>query len=579
MKIAALEIQLKTLPECPGVYKFFNRKKNILYIGKAKNLKKRVSSYFNKNHKNFKTNILVRQIFIIENIVVETEMDALLLENNLIKKYKPKYNVLLKDDKTYPWICIKKHPKPRIFYTRKIEENSDEYFGPFTSVKNVKFLIQLIKDLYPFLNHELIHLLKNTYQENEINLYDKNIKSIKALIKGNFKECVRQFKKEMNNFSAKMEFENAQKIKEKIGVLNTYQSKSTIVNPKITNTDVFTVFSDKIFAYVNYMQISYGSINSSYTIEIKKKLNESDRKILKIAIIELRKRFNSVSKEILTQFKIDLPYKINCIVPKLGDKKNLIALSLKNTKSFRLERFKQIQILDPAKHTKRLLNQIRQDLKLSKTPFHIECFDNSNLQGTNPVAACVVFKNCKPSKKDYRHYDIKSVKGPNDFASMEEIIFRRYTRLLNERKNLPQLIVIDGGKGQVSSAVKSINKLNLSEKISIIGIAKKLEKIYFPNDSVPIYLDKKSETLRIIQQLRNEAHRFGIKLHRKKRNQNSLTSILDEITGIGKKTKESLLKEYKSFKNISKASLEDLSFLIGPSKAKKIINLTKKKSS
>ena len=563
MKLPKIALRLKTLPSNTGIYKFYDKVGNILYVGKAKNIKKRVSSYFRSNHKNFKTNLLVKQIFKIENIIVETEMDALLLENNLIKKLKPKYNVLLKDDKTYPWICIIRNPRPKIFLTRKINNKSGEYFGPYMSGKKVRVLIQMIKELYPFFNHDLIHLLKIKDEENEIKMFDNNIKSIKSFIRGNFKKTIKQFKQEMFELSSKREYEKAQKIKEKLDIVSSYQAKSTIVSSKITNTDVFTVFSDENYSYVNFMQVSHGSIIGSYTTEIKKKLNESDKKILEISIIELRKRFNSISNEILIPFKINLSLKIKCTVPILGDKKKLIQLSLKNAKSYRIERLDQIKITDPEKHSKRIMSKLKNDLRMSIDPIHIECFDNSNIQGSNPTASCVVFKNLKPKKSEYRHFKINSVQGVDDYKSMEEVISRRYKSLIKTNESLPQLIVIDGGKGQLSSAMKSLMVLGLDEKITIIAIAKRLEEIFFPEDPIPLYLDKKSETLKIIQQIRNEAHRFAINLHRKIRNKNSIRSILDEISGVGPKTKIKLLNKFKSLKRVKEASKKDLIELLG----------------
>ena len=563
MKLPKIALRLKTLPSNTGIYKFYDKVGNILYVGKAKNIKKRVSSYFRSNHKNFKTNLLVKQIFKIENIIVETEMDALLLENNLIKKLKPKYNVLLKDDKTYPWICIIRNPRPKIFLTRKINNKSGEYFGPYMSGKKVRVLIQMIKELYPFFNHDLIHLLKIKDEENEIKMFDNNIKSIKSFIRGNFKKTIKQFKQEMFELSSKREYEKAQKIKEKLDIVSSYQAKSTIVSSKITNTDVFTVFSDENYSYVNFMQVSHGSIIGSYTTEIKKKLNESDKKILEISIMELRKRFNSISNEILIPFKINLSLKLKCTVPVLGDKKKLIQLSLKNAKSYRIERLDQIKITDPEKHSKRIMSKLKNDLRMSIDPMHIECFDNSNIQGSNPTASCVVFKNLKPKKSEYRHFKINSVQGVDDYKSMEEVISRRYKSLIKTNESLPQLIVIDGGKGQLSSAMKSLMVLGLDEKITIIAIAKRLEEIFFPEDPIPLYLDKKSETLKIIQQIRNEAHRFAINLHRKIRNKSSIRSILDEISGVGPKTKIKLLNKFKSLKRVKEASKKDLIELLG----------------
>ena len=570
MKLSDLELQIKILPESPGIYKFFNIENQIIYIGKAINLKRRVGSYFNKHHTHFRTKLLVKQITKVENIVVETEMDALLLENNLIKKFKPKYNVLLKDDKTYPWICIQKYPVPKIFYTRRFDKSKGQFFGPFTNIKSVKFLIKLIKEVYPFLNHDLIHLLKKETKKISPTQIDKNLLDIKLMIKGNFKASIDSFKNEMEGFSVLTKFEKAQKVKEKLDVLYNYQVKSTIVNPNISEVDVFSIYSDDSFAYVNFMQISFGAIISSYTIEVKKSLDESDDEILRISFIELRQRFNSRSAEVILPFNLGLGIGLKCLVPKAGDKKKLLDLSLKNAKSFRMERFKQIKIIDPERHTARIISQMKSDLRLKVNPIHIECFDNSNLQGSNPVAACVVFDNCKPSKKDYRHYNIKTVSGPDDFASMEEVVFRRYARLKKEGVSLPQLIIVDGGKGQLSSALKSLELLNLRGEVAVIGIAKRLEEIFYPEDPIPMYLDKKSETLKIIQQLRNEAHRFGIKLHRNKRSKNALVSSLDNVKGIGPKTRILLIKTFKSFKNIKEASRSELNDTIGVKKAKEL---------
>jgi len=576
MIYSKIDLQKKSLPEDPGIYKFFDKLNNIIYVGKAKNLKKRVLSYFNKNHVHHRTKLLVKQISKIENIVVETEMDALLLENSLIKKFKPKYNVLLKDDKTYPWICIIRLPRPEIFYTRKTKIKNGEYFGPFTNVSYVRYLIKLIKEIYPFLNYDLIHLLKKENKELTIKEIDENIKSIKSIIKGNFKSTVKNLKSKMKKYSLSMEYEKAQEAKEKLNILKNYQVKSTIVNPKLSNIDVFSIYSDETFSYVNFMQISYGSIISSYTIEIKKRINESDEEILRISIVELRQRFKSKNYLILLPIKIYLDTKIKCNVPKKGEKKKLVDLSIKNAKSYRLERFKQIKLTDPNRHTKRMLSQVKSDLKLINEPFHIECFDNSNIQGSNPVGSCIVFKNLKPSKKEYRLYNIKSVQGPNDFASMEEIIYRRYKRLLKEKKTLPNLIIIDGGKGQLSSALKSLCILKLDKKIEIISIAKKLEEIYCVKDSNPLYLNKRSETLKIIQHARNESHRFALNFHRKKREKYSLKSELDNIKGLGPKTNLKLLNTYKSFKRIQNTSLTDLQSLLGEKKGKKIFKALKK---
>ena len=591
-----LTLQIKTLPNSPGVYQYFDKDDAIIYVGKAKNLKKRVSSYFTKKHDDGKTRILVRKISKIKHIVVKTETDALLLENNLIKKYQPRYNVLLKDDKSYPWICIKKERFPRVFSTRRVIKDGSEYFGPYTSVKTVWTLLDLIKGLYQLrtCNYDLspekiksgkykvcleYHLGNckgacEGYETEEE--YFENIKAIREILKGNFKDSLQQFKEQMKQFATNMQFEDAQKIKEKIEVLENYQAKSTIVNPKISNVDVFSVISNESYGYVNFLQLSYGSIIRSHTLEIKKKLDETDKTLLQLAIIEIRQRFNSNSKEIFVPFKVKIGEDVKVTVPKLGDKKHILDLSIRNAKYYRMERFKQIKITDPDRHVTRIMAQMKSDLRLNEEPIHIECFDNSNIQGTHPVAACVVFKNGKPSKKDYRHFNIKTVEGPDDFASMEEVVYRRYKRLLDEDQSLPQLIIIDGGKGQLSSSLKSLDALNLRGKIAIIGIAKKLEELFYPNDPIPLYLDKKSETLRIIQQLRNEAHRFGIEHHRNKRSKTALNTELETIPGIGEKTVVDLLKHFKSVKRIRLAKLEDLVNVIGASKAHKIINYYQK---
>ena len=587
-----LDIQLKTLPSQPGVYQYYDKEGTIIYVGKAKNLKKRVSSYFTKTHDNGKTRVLVKKIASIKHIVVETETDALLLENNLIKKHMPRYNVMLKDDKTYPWICIKKERFPRVFSTRRVFKDGSEYFGPYTSMKTVSTLLDLIKGLYHLrtcnyhLSQEKIEAGKfkvcleyhlgnckgaceglETEQE-----YHDNIKAIKEILKGNFKDSLSQFKMQMKQFAEDMQFEEAQSIKEKVEILENYQARSTIVNPKISNVDVFSIMSDESYGYVNFLQLSYGSIIRSHTLEVKKKLDETDLQLLELAIIEIRQRFNSNSKEIYVPFKVDLGPDVKVTVPKLGDKKHILDLSLRNAKYYRMERFKQDKIVDPDRHANRIMAQMKADLRLSGEPRHIECFDNSNIQGTHPVAACVVFKNGKPSKKDYRHFNIKTVVGPDDFASMEEVVYRRYKRLVEEEEPLPQLIIIDGGKGQLSSALKSLDALNLRSKIAIIGIAKRLEELFYPDDPIPLYLDKKSETLKIIQQLRNEAHRFGIEHHRNKRSKSALNTELETISGIGDKTVVELLKHFKSAKRVANAKLDELEDIVGLSRAEKIYN-------
>ena len=578
-----IELQLQTLPTNPGVYQFYDADEVLIYVGKAINLKKRVSSYFQKVHDNAKTRVLVKKIVRIEHIVVATESDALLLENNLIKKYQPRYNILLKDDKSYPWICVKKERFPRVFLTRRMVKDGSLYFGPYTSMKTVHTLLDLFKELFPLRtcaydlslqniqNHKfkvcLEYHLKNCkgacegLQTEED--YNENIRQIIEILKGNFKDTVKRFKEEMLSLAADLRFEEAQVIKEKLEVLEKYQAKSTIVSSKISNVDVFTIVSDEEYAYVNFLQVAYGAIVRAHTIEIKKKLEETDRELLEYAIIDIRERFFSASKEIIVPFEVTLAEGLLMTIPKLGEKKQLLELSERNAKHFRQDRFKQEKILDPERHTNRILTQMQRDLHLAVPPVHIECFDNSNIQGTNPVSACVVFKNAKPSKKDYRHFNVKTVEGPNDFASMEEAVFRRYRRLLDEQQPLPQLIIIDGGKGQLSSALKALEQLELRGKIAVISIAERLEEIYFPEDSVPLYLDKRSETLRIIQQLRDEAHRFGITFHRQKRSNAAIVSELDNVQGIGAKTKETLLQHFKSVKRIREATEEELVKVVG----------------
>ena len=592
MTVLPIKIQLKTIPNKPGVYQYYDKEGKLLYVGKAKNLKKRVSSYFTKQHDIGKTRVLVKKIVSIKHIVVETETDALLLENNLIKKYQPRYNIMLKDDKTYPWICIKKERFPRVFSTRKMIKDGSEYFGPYTNVKTVYTLLELINGLFPLRNcnydladkniksgkykvcleYHLDNCLGTCEGKQTEENYNKNIVAIRNILKGNFKDSLVAFKNQMEDFATNLYFEDAQKIKEKIATLMNYQSKSMIVNSKINNVDVFSIVTDEAYGYVNYLQLSYGSIIRSHTLEIKKKLEETDEQILQISVIELRQRFQSQCKEIYVPFKINVGENLKIYVPKLGDKKRIIDLSLRNAKYYRMERFKQTKITDPNRHENRIMSQMKKDLRLSEEPRHIECFDNSNIQGTNPVAACVVFKNGKPSKKDYRKFNIKTVEGPDDFASMEEVVYRRYKRLLDEKQPLPQLIIIDGGKGQLSSSLKSLDKLELRGKIAIIGIAKRLEELFYPEDPIPLYLDKKSETLKIIQQLRNEAHRFGITFHRNKRSKEALNTTLLNIEGIGEKTIIELLKIFKSLKRLQTASFDDLSKAVGPSKAQKIIN-------
>ncbi len=586
------------MPQKPGVYRYYNKEGKVIYVGKAKNLRKRVASYFNKLHDSGKLRLLVKKISDIKIIVTETEQDALLLENNLIKKYQPRYNVMLKDDKSFPWICIKKEPFPRVFPTRHIKNDGSEYFGPYASVRMMKTLLDTIRQLYPLricsLNLSQKNIEKGKYKvcleyhignckapcvgKQTKEEYDEMIKQIRSIIKGSLSDVIYRLKQEMLDYADKMEFEKAQLVKERLKILENYKSKSTIVNPRITNIDVFSIIDEENSSYVNYLKVMNGAIVQAHTVEIKKKLTENINEILSFAIVDFRNRFNSKATEIIVPVnpKIALDG-VKFLVPKKGDKKQLLNLSERNAKYFRLEQIKQQEILNPDKYKKRILETLKKDLRMNVLPMQIECFDNSNFQGDFPVASMVQFYNTKPNKKEYRHFIIKTVEGANDYASMEEIIYRRYSRLLKEKTGLPQLIIIDGGKGQLNSAIKSLKKLNLYGKITIIGIAKRLEEIYFPNDSLPLYLDKKSESLRLIQQLRNEAHRFGIIHHRKRRKKATLKSELTEIKGIGTNTAKKLLLKFKAVKNIKNASLEQLTETIGKSKGEIIFEYFQKK--
>ncbi|MES2591326.1 MAG: excinuclease ABC subunit UvrC [Bacteroidota bacterium] len=580
---------LRTIPDNPGVYQYYDAEEKIIYVGKAKNLKKRVASYFNKDqYENGKTQVLVRKIVDIKYIIVDSEMDALLLENNLIKKYQPRYNVLLKDDKTYPWICITNEPFPRVFSTRLKIKDGSQYFGPYTSVKVMNMVLDLIKKLYKLRNCNL-KLSEENIKSNKFKVcleyhignckapcvgreeevqYNQTISDVKEIIKGNSTTVARHLKMLLQQHVDKMEFEKAQIIKDKIDLLEKFQSKSTIVSPTIDNVDVFSILTDEKSGYVNFLKVMNGSIIQGHTIELKKKLDESDDELLTLAIAELRERFNSDSKEIIIPFKLETEFPdIEFTIPQRGDKKHLLELSERNVDYYRKEKIKQESLVDPERHTKRILEQMKKDLHLSEEPRHIECFDNSNFQGDYAVAAMTVFKDARPSKKDYRHFNIKTVVGPDDFASMEEVIYRRYKRVLEEKQSLPQLIVIDGGKGQLSSALESLDKLGLRGKVGIIGIAKRLEEIYFPNDSIPMYLDKRSETLKIIQQIRDEAHRFGITHHRSKRDKGTLKTELTEIKGISTTTAQKLLSHFKSVKKIKEVPEVELAEVIGKSKA------------
>jgi len=586
----SLKIELSTMPSEPGVYQFFNKEDKIIYIGKAKNLKKRVASYFQKNVGSRKTKNLVKNIHEIKHIVVSTESDALLLENSLIKKYQPKYNILLRDDKTYPWIVIKKEAFPRVLTTRRVEKDGSEYFGPFTNYKTVRTIMGVFSTLYSLrtchydlkeknivekkykvcLEYHIGNCLGGCEGHQKEEDYDVYISNIRDFLKGNLSSSLNYFKNEMKTASDCLQFEKAQSAKEKIELLENYQSKSTVVSSKLNNIDVFSIISDSSHAYVNHLQVAFGRIVRFHNVEIKKKLEETDKKLLLMTLVNLRDKFNSKNNIVISNIKFDKILDLKFIFPKAGDNKKLLDLSVRNATQFKIEKLKQVQIVDPERHTNRILNQMKTDLRLNKMPVHIECFDNSNIQGSNPVASCIVFKNSKPSKKDYRHFNIKTVEGPDDYASMEEVVYRRYRRMLDEKLSLPSLIIIDGGKGQLSSSIKALKKLNLENTIAILGIAKRLEEIFYPNDPIPLYLNKKSETLKVIQQMRNEAHRFAINFHRNKRSKQALTSSFDGIPGIGEKTKTALLKRFKSLKNIKETSLELLISEVGESKAKKL---------
>ncbi len=579
------------IPEKAGVYQYFDLSGKIIYVGKAKSLKKRVSSYFTGKADSARLKLLVKSIADIRYIIVDTEYDALLLENNLIKKYQPRYNVLLKDDKTFPWICIKNERFPRVFSTRKFIRDGSQYFGPYASVKVMNTLLELVTKLYPLRNCSYV-LSDENIQKKKFRLcveyhvgnckgpceglqgdadYDESISSIRHILKGNISGVIRLLDERMNGHSAKMEFEKAQLTKEKIERLEKFQARSTVVSPTLTDIDVFSVTSDEKYGYVNFFRLVNGAIVQGHTLEMKKKMEESDNDILELAIAEIRERFGGEPKEIIVPFipGTEIP-NTSYFVPQRGEKKHLLDLSQRNVEYYRREKQRRETLVDPERHSKRIMATMQKDLRLKEEPIHIECFDNSNFQGSEPVSACVVFRKGKPSKRDYRHFNIRTVEGPDDFATMEEVIFRRYKRMKEEKQELPQLIVIDGGKGQLSAAMKSLEKLELNGKIAVIGIAKRLEEIHYPNDSIPLYLDKKSETLRVIQNMRDEAHRFGITHHRKRREKATIKSELTEIPGISEKTAQKLLTEFGSVKRVQEATIGEIEKVIGKSKAEKI---------
>ncbi|MFD2873695.1 excinuclease ABC subunit UvrC [Mucilaginibacter ximonensis] len=584
---------LKNIPHKPGVYQYWDEANELIYIGKAKDLRNRVSSYFVKDlNVNAKTRVLVSKIRNITFTIVDTEVDAWLLENSMIKKHQPRYNVMLKDDKTYPWIIIKNENYPRIFWTRRIIKDGSKYLGPYASVSMMHAILGLIKETYPLRTCNLALTRQNIeagkfkvcleyqlgnckgpcqdFQTEED--YESNIEEIKDILNGKIGSVLRKMKVEMDNAVSNMNFELAHRLKRKFDLLENYQSKSTVVNSSITDVDVFSIASEEKMAFVNFLKVMNGTIIQTQTIEIKKKLDESDEELLTLAIMEFRSRYNSTSKEVIVPFKPDLDdADIKFTIPKLGEKRKLLDLSQKNVQFFKKERIDQYEKLNPEVRTERLLTQMMKDLRLNQLPRHIECFDNSNFQGKYPVSAIVVFKDGKPSKKDYRHFNVKTVEGPNDFATMEEAVFRRYRRVLDEDTGLPQLILIDGGKGQLSSAMKSLKLLGIDKQVTVIGIAKRLEELYYPGDQYPLYLDKKSETLKVIQHLRDEAHRFGITFHRKKRDKGTLATELELIEGIGKTTAEKLLKYFKSVKKIREANEEMLLEVVNLKQAKAIL--------
>ena len=585
---------IEGLPNEPGVYQFFDKNEKIIYVGKAKNLKKRVYSYFSKDiFESGKTAIMVRQISDLRFIITETELDALLLENNLIKKHQPRYNILLKDDKTYPWICIKNEPFPRIFYTRRKIRDGSQYFGPYASVKMINIVLDMIHRLYKLRNCNL-SLTPENIQNKKFRVclefhvgnclgpcegrqsaedYQQGIENIRHILKGNINQVIRILQDEMQTASQNLEFEKAQQIKSKLDTLEQFRSKSVIVSPVINNVDVVTIVSDENYGFANFMKVINGAILQSQTIELKKKLSETDSDLITFALTELRQRFESDATEILVNVMPDtFPAGTEVSIPKIGEKKHLLSLSEKNARYYQLEKLAQYDKLNPEHKTDRLMEKMKTDLRMMEQPRRIECFDNSNFQGTNAVAAMSVFVNGKAAKKEYRHFNIKTVEGPDDFASMQEVIFRRYKRVLEEKQPLPQLIIIDGGKGQLNAALTGLEKLGLNKKIQTIGIAKKLEEIYYPGDSVPMYLDKKSETLKIIQQLRDEVHRFGITHHRNKRSRNFLQSEILQIPGIGNATFEKLIIHFKSVKKIKEAHAEQIAEIIGKQKAAIVVN-------
>lgn len=584
-----LQLKLKTLPDKPGIYQYFDKEGTIIYVGKAKNLRKRVTSYFKQNHGQAKTYLLVKKIADIQYIVVDNEMEALLLENNLIKKYRPKYNIQLKDDKTYPWICIRREPFPRVFSTRQMVRDGSKYFGPYASGKIMVTLLDLIRELFPLRTCSL-DLAANKIEKQQYKVcleyhigrckgpcegkqtaaeYNAMIDQIEGILKGNISSVIQNLKAMMQDHAANYRFEEAQVLKTRIEILERYKAKSTVVSPTIQQADVITLVEDNDCVFVNYLVVNSGAIIHGITLEVKRKMDEKPEDIITFVLPEFRERFGSDAKEVLVEQPVDWEMEgVNFFAPQRGDKKALVDLSVRNAKFYRLEKLKQEKIKNPERHTERILEQMKKDLRLKELPVHIECFDNSNIHGTNAVSACVVFRDAKPSKKDYRHFNVQTVEGPDDFATMREAVFRRYRRLLDEGQDLPQLVIIDGGKGQLGAALEALEQLGIRGKMAIVGIAKRLEELFFPGDSLPLYLDKRSETLKVIQHLRNEAHRFGITHHRNRRSKGALSNELEQIEGIGRKTVELLIRQFKSVKRVKEQSPESLAAVIGNAKAK-----------
>lgn len=584
-----IQLKLKTLPDKPGVYQYFDKDGTIIYVGKAKNLKKRVTSYFKATHGQAKTYMLVRKIHDIKYLVVDSETEALLLENNLIKQHQPKYNIQLKDDKTYPWICIKNEAFPRVFPTRQMIRDGSKYYGPYASVRSMHILLDLFREMFPLrtcaLDLSPARIEKQGYKvcleyhigkckgpcegKQSVSEYNDMIAQIEGILKGNISGVLNQQKKLMQQYAAEYRFEEAQAVKTRMDALERYRVKSTVVSPTVDKVDVLTLVEDNDAYFVNYLVVNSGSIVQGITQEVKRKMDETPEEILTLMLPEFRERFGSDSKEILVENPIDWKLEgMQFFSPQRGDKRALVELSIRNAKFYRLEKLKTEKIKDPERHTNRILEQMQKDLRLQEPPVHIECFDNSNIHGTNPVSACVVFKNAKPSKKDYRHFNVKTVEGPDDFATMREAVFRRYARLIEEDQPLPQLVIIDGGKGQLGAALEALEQLGIRGQMAIIGIAKRLEELFYPGDSLPLYLDKRSETLKVIQNLRNEAHRFGITHHRNRRSKSALSNELEQIEGIGQKTVEQLIKAFKSVKRVKEQSPENIAAVIGKAKAK-----------